>query len=148
MIEGVVIKKIEKFCDERGFFMEVLRDDDGLLANFGQSSYTIANPGVIKAFHWHERQDDLWFFASGMAKVVLYDLREDSPTSGQIQEIITGERNPLLIVIPKGVAHGYKVLGNKPAGLFYHTTESYNRSDPDEGRIPYDDPSIGYDWDS
>ncbi len=148
MIKGVVIKKIEKFCDERGFFMEVLRDDDGLLTRFGQSSYTIANPGVIKAFHWHERQDDLWFFASGMAKVVLYDLREDSPTRGETQVIITGERNPLLIVIPKGVAHGYKVLGNKPAGLFYHTTESYNRNDPDEGRIPYDDPSIGYDWDS
>ena len=44
------------------------------------------------------------------------------------------------------VAHGYRVLGNEPAGLFYHTTEVYDPSDPDELRIPHDDPRIGFDW--
>lgn len=143
-----MIKKLARFCDERGYFMEILRDDDGLLSRFGQSSYTISYPGVIKAFHWHEHQDDLWFIASGMAKVVLFDLRKDSPTYGKTQVIITGELDPMLILIPRGVAHGYKVLGDKPLGLFYHTTESYNREQPDEGRIPYDDASIGFDWDA
>jgi dTDP-4-dehydrorhamnose 3,5-epimerase len=38
------------------------------------------------------------------------------------------------------------VLGNEPAGLLYHTTEAYDPADPDEERIPFDDPTIGFDW--
>jgi dTDP-4-dehydrorhamnose 3,5-epimerase len=146
MIEGVRVKRLNRRCDERGFFLEVLRDDDGLLRRFGQTSYTLSYPGVIKAFHWHVRQDDLWFVASGNALVVLYDRREGSPTRGELQELVMGEQDPILLLIPAGVAHGYKVLGDRPVGLFYHTTHSYDREDPDEMRIPYDDPSIGFDW--
>ncbi len=141
-IEGVRIKTLVRHCDERGYFMEVLRDDDELLERFGQTSYTMAYPGVIKAFHWHEKQWDLWFMCSGEARVVLYDTRPDSPTFEQFQEIFVGEREPMLIAIPPRVAHGYQVLGDRPAFLFYHTTESYDRQDPDEGRIPYQI----YDW--
>jgi dTDP-4-dehydrorhamnose 3,5-epimerase len=44
------------------------------------------------------------------------------------------------------VAHGYRVLGNEPAIIIYFTTGSYNRENPDEKRIPWDDPDIGFDW--
>jgi dTDP-4-dehydrorhamnose 3,5-epimerase len=145
-IEGVKIKPLIRHCDERGYFVEVLRDDDGLLERFGQSNYTICYPGVIKAFHWHRKQYDLWFFCSGEARVVLYDLRPESPTYRRVQEIFAGEREPMLIVIPPLVAHGYQVLGDKNACLFYHTTESYNRDDPDESRKPFDDPEIAFPW--
>ena len=148
MIEGVKIKKLTKHCDDRGFFMEILRDDDELMTKFGQTSYTISHPGVIKAFHWHEKQDDIWFVASGMAQVVLYDMRKDSPTFKETQVIFAGEDSPSVIVIPVGVAHGYRVIGNKPVGLFYHTTESYNPDAPDEKRIAFDDPEIGFDWET
>lgn len=147
-IDGLIVKPLVRHCDERGFFLEVLRDDDGLLSRFGQSSYTMTYPGIIKAFHWHERQYDLWFMCSGEVRVVLYDLREGSPTYHQVQEIFAGGREPMLIVIPPKVAHGYQVLGNEPACLFYHTTESYDPENPDEGRIPYDDPDIGFSWGS
>ncbi|MBI4975459.1 dTDP-4-dehydrorhamnose 3,5-epimerase family protein [Candidatus Peregrinibacteria bacterium] len=146
MIEGVVIKKLIRHCDDRGCFMEVLRDDDKLLKKFGQTSYTVTYPGVIKAFHYHKKQDDLWFVASGMAQVVLHDLRKDSKTYKETQVIYAGEDNPLTIVIPVGVAHGYRVLGDKPVCLFYHTTESYKADSPDEERIPFDDKEIGFDW--
>ena len=146
MIEGVKIKKLVKHCDDRGFFVEILRDDDELLEKFGQTSFTLTYPGIIKAFHWHKKQTDLWFVASGMAQVVLHDLREDSSTKGETQVIYAGEAEPQLILIPPGIAHGYKVLGVKPVQLFYHTTESYNRESPDEERIPFDDPKIGFDW--
>jgi len=101
---------------------------------------------VIKAFHWHKRQKDIWFFAAGMAQVVLYDLRDQSPTAGKTQVLYMGVRNPTLVCIPEGVAHGYRVLGNEPASLFYHTTEVYDPSDPDELRLAHDDPRIGFDW--
>lgn len=145
-IDGVTVKPLVRHCDERGYFLEVLRDDDGLLERFGQSSYTITYPGIIKAFHWHEKQYDLWFICSGEARVGLYDIRPDSPTYKKAQEIFAGEREPLLIVIPPRVAHGYQVLGDRPVGLFYHTTLSYDRKSPDEGRIPYDDPEIAFPW--
>lgn len=145
-IHDVVIKQLVTHSDDRGFFRELLRDDDDLLRHFGQTSVTRTYPGVIKAFHWHHDQDDLWYVADGMARVVLYDQRDDSPTKGETQVIYAGEDNPVLIYIPTGVAHGYQVLGNKPVMLFYHVTKSYDPANPDEQRIPFDDPVIGFDW--
>lgn len=145
-IEGVLIKRLARFADERGYLLEVLRDDDGLLERFGQTTYTMTYPGVIKAFHWHKEQTDLWYVASGEARVVLHDLRGDSPTFRRTQVIFAGESQPQLIVIPPQVAHGYQVLGDRPVGLFYHTTRSYDPEAPDEERIAYDDPDIGFEW--
>jgi dTDP-4-dehydrorhamnose 3,5-epimerase len=45
--------------------------------------------------------------------------------------------------IPPGVAHGCRCLSG-PANLFYITSRLYDPAD--EGRIPHDDPTIGYDW--
>ena len=91
MINGVDIKKIKTHVHDRGNFREILRDDDKLLKKFGQASITVTHPGVIKAFHWHKKQDDLWYGVSGDAKVVLYDLRKDSKTKGETMEICIGE---------------------------------------------------------
>lgn len=147
-IRGVKIKKLVRHCDDRGFFQEILRDDENLLDRFGQLSMSKTFPGVIKAFHYHEHQDDLWFFPSGNAQVVLYDLRKDSPSSGVTEKFYMGEDNPALLLIPKGVAHGYRVLGNSPVVIIYFTTLSYNPADPDEKRIAYDDPGIGFNWET
>lgn len=145
-IEGVKVKQLVRHPDNRGFFEEILRDDDDLLRRFGQASLSMTYPGVIKAFHYHKRQDDLWFFPVGSAQVVLHDTREGSPTRGITQVLYAGEDNPILIVIPVGVAHGYRVLGPKPLMIVYFTTESYVAGNPDEYRIPWDDPEIGFDW--
>ena len=156
-IEGVVVKEltvhqdipdVDKKVAKTGFLMEVLRDDDDLLRKFGQSTFTVAYKDTIKAFHWHKKQDDLWFVASGKAYIVLHDLRKESPTCGTTVTVTAGEGDYKLIVIPVGVAHGYKVVSEEPALLFYHTTESYDQDDPDEERIPYNDPAIGFDWGS
>jgi dTDP-4-dehydrorhamnose 3,5-epimerase len=149
MIEGVRLKRLTKHCDDRGFFAELVRDDEPeLFARFGQASWSMSYPGVIKAFHYHEKQDDLWFFPSGNAQVVLYDLREDSSTHGETDVYYLGEENPVMLLIPKGVAHGYRVLGQKPATIIYFTTESYNRDHPDEKRIRWDDSLINFNWET
>jgi len=146
MIEGVHLKRLTVHSDDRGVLMEVLRADDPCFAPVKQTTYTEAYPGVIKAFHWHRRQVDIWFFVTGMAQVVLYDLRPESPTHRETNVIVMGERAPALLAIPEHVAHGYRVLGTKPAGLFYHTSDVYDPANPDEERIPHDDPVIGFDW--
>lgn len=155
MINGVQIKELKVHQDvpdrdedaaRPGFLMEVLRSDDNLLKKFGQTTFTVAYQGTIKAFHFHERQDDLWFIATGRAMIVLHDLRPDSPTKAETQVIFSGRDDYKLVHIPVGVAHGYKVLSQEPVLLFYHTTEPYDAKNPDEKRLPYDDPNIGFDW--
>ena len=148
MIEGVKTKKLNVFTDDRGFLMEVVKEGDDIFKDIRQTTYTETYPKVIKAFHWHKIQTDIWFFASGMAQVVLYDLRKDSPTHQETQVFYLGEKNPLVLLIPPGVAHGYRVLGAKPAGLFYYTTRAYNSKSPDEERIPFDSPKIGFNWET
>ncbi len=145
-IDGVLVKNLVRHPDNRGFFQEILRDDDELLRSFGQASLSMSYPGVIKAFHYHERQDDLWFFPVGSAEVVLYDSRDDSKTRGITQVLYPGQDNPILIVIPVGVLHGYRVLGSTPLMIVYFTTESYRPESPDEKRVAWDDPGIGFDW--
>jgi dTDP-4-dehydrorhamnose 3,5-epimerase len=144
MIDGVQCKPLQVHLDDRGFFMEILREDDPFFTRFGQSSYTITYPGVVKAWHYHAVQDDLWFIASGMAQVGLHDLRDDSPTRGQTDVFYLGDQNRALLFIPHGVAHGYRVLGSEPIGLVYYTTHVYNPRD--ELRRPWNDPEIGLAW--
>ncbi|MBI4050825.1 MAG: dTDP-4-dehydrorhamnose 3,5-epimerase family protein [Candidatus Doudnabacteria bacterium] len=155
MIEGVKVKNLVVHKDipdvdqpnvEPGILMEIVRADENLFEKFGQSTMTVAHPGTIKGFHYHENQEDLWFAATGKAVIVLHDMRSDSPTHKQTDVISAGRDNYKLVVIPVGVAHGYKVISEDSVIMFYHTTEPYNRSNPDEKVIPYDDPKIGFDW--
>jgi dTDP-4-dehydrorhamnose 3,5-epimerase len=75
-------------------------------------------------------------------------MRENSDTFRVTQVISAGTDDYKLILIPIGVAHGYKVISEEPVLLFYHTTESYSQDSPDEERVPWDDPNIGFDWES
>ena len=47
--------------------------------------------------------------------------------------MIYGVHSKRLSAIPIGITYDYRVLGNEPA-------------DPDQERIPFDDPTIGFDW--
>lgn len=146
MIDGVKIKKLTSHKDKRGYFREILRNEGNLLENFGQVSVSLTKPGVIKAFHWHKQQDDLFYVVSGEAIVVLYDRRKNSKTFGKRMRLEMHENKPRMLLIPKEIAHGYRVLGKKPLIMLYIMSKSYNPEKPDEFRIPHDDPKIGFDW--
>lgn len=146
MIADVEIKELKSHPDERGFFREIIRVTDSFFnEGFGQLSHSVMYPGVAKAWHVHPTQIDWWYVAIGNLKLVMYDLRENSPSRGVLQEVLLGENYPPRVVkIPAGVAHGCKVLGGGATHLFYVTSTVYNPEE--EGRIPHDDPRIGYDW--
>lgn len=146
MIEGVKIKSLKRFSDDRGYLSEVIKEGEETFIQVKQTTYTESYPGVIKAFHWHNNQTDVWFVVKGEAQIVLYDKRQGSPTHDETQVVYAGESNPAIILIPPGVAHGYRVLGSKKVGLLYHTDQAYNPSDPDEERIAHNDSVIGFDW--
>ncbi len=144
MIEGVQITPLKTFPDDRGYFREIARLGETALPNPAQFSATLSYPGVIKAFHYHQKQDDLWYCAKGMIQAVLYDRREDSPTKGETQVVPMGDLNPVNLFIPHGVVHGYKVLGADSALVIYATTHTYDPED--ELRIAHDDAKINFDW--
>lgn len=146
MIQGVAIRRLEPRADERGSLMEILRSDDEIFEKFGQCYVALNYPGVIRAWHYHRLQTDLFCVVKGMAKVVLYDDRPDSPTRGELQEFFLGEQNGIVLRIPPGVLHGYKTIGVEPSLLLNFPTEAYNRDHPDEYRTPYDSPQVPYDW--
>ncbi len=145
MIDGVEIKELQTYPDERGFFREIIRvTDDFFGEGFGQLSHSQMYPGVAKAWHIHKTQIDWWYVPIGNLRLVMKDLRADSPTYGALQEVLMGENYPAKVVkIPAGVAHGCKVLGSV-THLFYVTSKTYDPAE--EGRIAHDDPEIGYDW--
>jgi len=159
-VAGVMLKTLAVRTDQRGYFVEQLkrgdRSDDGQpfipAQPFAQMSRSLAYarggnpPELIKAFHWHRRQWDYWDFVQGNVRVVLVDLREDSPTAGRIQVVIAGQHAPRVIAIPPLVAHGYQALDLQDVILTYYVTEPYDPADPDEGRIGWQDPRIGFDW--
>jgi dTDP-4-dehydrorhamnose 3,5-epimerase len=148
LIEGVMIRPFDLWPDDRGYFLEVARMGQGLAAGFPaettQVSAALSYPGTIKAFHYHLHQTDLWVPAAGMFQVTLVDLRPESRTFGRKNTIYAGALKPWQLLIPPGVGHGYKVIGEQPAILVYVTNRLYNPKD--EGRVAHSDPSIAYDW--
>ena len=146
MIDGVCTKKLRIIPDERGWLMEMLRCDDGVFKKFGQVYLSTVYPGVVKGWHYHKIQTDNFTVVKGMAKVVLYDGREDSSTYGEVNEFFMGERNPILLVIPPLVLHGMKGIGTEPAYLINCPTEPYNYDSPDEHRVAPDSGEVPYDW--
>lgn len=145
MIEGVIIQELSTHIDERGFFRPVMRNHDRFYEEgFGQWSHTLMYHGVVKAWHVHRFQIDWWYVSSGVLKVALHDTRQGSPTFRKTMDLLAGDGfSPVCIKIPPGVAHGCKVLSSV-ASLVYLSSKPFNPSD--EGRIPHDDPTIGYDW--
>jgi dTDP-4-dehydrorhamnose 3,5-epimerase len=145
MINGVVIKELKTHTDERGFFREIIRATDGFFSEgFGQWSHSLMFDGVIKAWHWHKIQTDWWYVCSGVLRVGLCDMRKDSKTYKQTMDFLMGDVQAAQVIkIPPGVAHGCKTVQG-PVNLFYITSKVYNPAD--ELRIPYNDPSINFNW--
>ena len=148
LIEGVRVSAFKLWPDDRGYFLEVLRFGTGLVEAYPaattQVSCALSYPGTIKAFHFHRHQTDLWVPVQGMFQVALVDLRKGSRTFGARNTLYVGVLRPWQILIPPGVGHGYKVVGTDPGMLVYATDRIYNPSD--EGRIPYNNEEIRYDW--
>lgn len=150
LIQGVKAQPLAVWPDDRGYFLEVQRIGHGLAAHFPPATSQIAAamnyPGTIKAFHFHLHQTDCWTPVKGLFQVVLVDFRVNSSTFGARNTFYVGPLRPWQILIPPGVGHGYKIIGDGDGMLVYMTDQFYNPKD--EGRVPYNDASINYDWET
>lgn len=144
MIDGVKIVPLRQIADERGKIMHMLKATDPHFAGFGEIYFSCAFPGVVKAWHIHQRMTVNNAVILGRAKLAMYDLREHSPTRGELQEVFFGEDNYVLVQIPPGIANGYKPYGDGMAVMANCASIAH---EPGEMlRRAWDDPSIPYDW--
>jgi dTDP-4-dehydrorhamnose 3,5-epimerase len=118
MIQDLIIKKISQFSDERGWLGELFREDE--IAFRPVMSYlSVTRPGFIRGPHEHVLQSDFFVFAGpGDFELHLWDNREKSKTRGAYQKISAGSENPLAIIVPPGVVHGYKNISDTDAYCF------------------------------
>ncbi|MBC7928791.1 MAG: dTDP-4-dehydrorhamnose 3,5-epimerase family protein, partial [Bryobacteraceae bacterium] len=133
IIPGVEIETAALWPDDRGHFLEILRfgtgRGDAVSTETMQVSCALSYPGTIKAFHHHSRQTDFWVPAVGMFQVALVDIRPSSPSFGAKNTLYIGNLRPWKLVIPPGVAHGYKVIGSTAGVLVYVTNRFYDPAD-------------------
>ncbi|MEM2130527.1 MAG: dTDP-4-dehydrorhamnose 3,5-epimerase family protein [Candidatus Bathyarchaeia archaeon] len=141
MLSGIVIKQLKRIPDERGFFTEIFRDDwQDLIQNeeIKQANLSISYPGIIRAWHKHERgQIDYFIVIKGALKICAYD-----ETTQELAEIISTGENLQVVKIPGHYWHGFKVVSNESAMLVYLVNRLYDYNNPDELRKAWNDPSI------
>jgi dTDP-4-dehydrorhamnose 3,5-epimerase len=145
-IDGVEIVELKRFADDGGSMTELARLTEGhpeALAGFTvrQFNYSEIEPGVIKAYHLHQRQTDVWYVPpSDRMLLVLLDVRQGSKTEGARMRFTLGAGNSRLVRIPPGVAHGVRNLAAAPGRIIYFTDIHFSPEPAtcDEGRLPWD----------
>lgn len=103
----VKIKKLNKINDNRGWLMECLRkDEDKFNPAMIYTSFTKA--GEIRGPHEHKKQTDYFIFAGpGNAEFFIWEKQFEYV---QNNSFLVGEDNPVAIIVPPGVVHGYKAI--------------------------------------
>lgn len=116
-IEGVIYFDLARHDDGRGWLIELFRTDELDEANHPRMAYVSETlPGVARGPHEHVDQSDYFAFVGpGDMKLYLWDIREDCATFKNRSTQIVGQSNRKAVVIPPGVVHAYKNIGDDPA---------------------------------
>jgi dTDP-4-dehydrorhamnose 3,5-epimerase len=139
VVDGVRVIPLRRLEDGRGWFTELMRAS-ALPKPVRQSNLVYSRQGVIRGLHYHERgQSDLFACVQGMVRVVVLDR-----DSGETFTEDIGDENPAAVWVPGHHAHGYEALTD--CLFLYHVTEEYDRDDPDEREVPWNDPRVAHLW--
>lgn len=114
-IEGVIVKALDQYSDERGWLMEIYRVDSTPAEYHPAMTYlSLTKPGVARGPHEHIDQADYFCFAGPSDfKVYLWDNRPESPTYKARMTFVAGDSLPTVVIVPKKVVHAYKNVGTK-----------------------------------
>lgn len=114
-IDGIIIKDLVRNEDKRGWLVELFRKDLIDEDIFPDMSYmSLTHPGTERGPHEHIDQTDYFCFISSTFRLFLWDNRKESATYGNKMSLDVGENNSKVVVVPPGVVHAYKNIGDKP----------------------------------
>lgn len=148
-IKDLYVIKPKVFGDNRGFFLETYQKRDfealGLKYYFVQDNHSKSKKGVLRGLHYQKNYPQAKCVRVIVGEVfdVAVDLRKDSPTYGKWYGVRLSAENKLMLMIPRGFAHGFLVLSDE-AEFMYKCDEYYHPED--EGGIIYNDPDINIEW--
>lgn len=147
-ISDLRILKPSIFQDNRGKFIKTFNstffNQNNLNIDIKETYYSISNKNIIRGMHFQLPPYDhikIVYVPYGKILDVVLDIREGSPTYGQYYSTILSSENAKILIIPKGLAHGFKSLKND-TNVTYMQTSCYNQ-EHDYG-IRYD--SFEFDW--
>jgi dTDP-4-dehydrorhamnose 3,5-epimerase len=145
MIKGVEVTNRRIIPDDRGKIMHIMKSSDPQFNTFGEVYCSTVYPGIVKGWHMHKEMTLNYVVLKGNIKFVLYDGREDSPTFKEIQEVIIGENQYVMVTVPPFVWNGFKGIGLEEAIVINftdipHSAEEIVRMDPHHNDL------ISYDW--
>lgn len=115
-IDGIIIKDLIRYDDNRGWLIELFRRDMVGEDIFPEMSYiSLTYPGITRGPHEHVEQTDYLCFAGPSTfRLLLWDNRKESATYNNTMSLEADEDNPKIIIIPPGIVHAYKNIGGKP----------------------------------
>lgn len=149
-IVGPLLFEGSTFKDHRGFFVERFKKSffDQHLPNvtFVQDNFSHSLPGVLRGIHFQHTpaQGKLVTCLSGSIFDIAVDLRKASPTFGKFIAVYLSGKEPKWLWIPPGFGHGFSVVGNEPADVFYKVDAEYNASG--ESGILWNDHDLNIPW--
>ncbi len=147
LADGVTFYDVPTHRDDRGSVFEVFDPrknwhPDPLVFCY---CFTI-RPGYVKGWGLHKLHEDRYFVLSGEMKVVLYDVRPESPTYGEISAVVLTADNRRLMNIPRNVWHADHNIGGSEVIIINFPTIQYDYASPDKYRLPIDTPLVPYDF--
>ena len=107
-MEGVVIRELNVFTDDRGWLAELFRHDETDFRPV-MSYVSMTKPGIARGPHEHLDQSDFFCFL-GNFRLYLWDNRQGSPSYGEKFELDT-KGKPVTAIVPPRVVHAYKNMG-------------------------------------
>jgi dTDP-4-dehydrorhamnose 3,5-epimerase len=131
-LEGVLVIKIKKFHDERGYFSETYRHNSFEsigIPDFVQDNFSESKKGVIRGLHWQSvphGQGKLVSCLKGRILDVAVDIRRDSDSFGDHFAIELNANNGLMLWIPGDLAHGFQSLEDE-TWVSYKVTDYWNK---------------------
>lgn len=148
LINGLKILEPKIFEDIRGKFIKTFNDEffkeNDLDIEIKETYYSISHKDVIRGMHFQTPPYEhikLVYVLYGSIVDVVVDIRKDSPTYGKYFSTELSSDNGKILIIPKGLAHGFKSLEDNTNVTYMQTTCYAPNND---GGIKYD--SFGFDW--
>ena len=119
-IDGVTFTPLAPHKDHRGWLIELYREDELPPGQHPVMAYVSETlPGVARGPHEHVDQTDYFaFIGPGEFLLYLWDARAASPTRGHCMRVAVGQSNRQCVVVPPGVVHAYRNVGQTPGWVF------------------------------
>ena len=142
--KDLVIVKNKAFKDKRGYFKELLKEDE-IKKKFPFIVMSYSKKNVIRGLHMQTRNTQGKFVSVIKGKIfdVVIDLRKKSKTFGKKHSIILSDKNSKSLFVPEGFAHGFCSLDDE--NYVVYSCSKYRDTKSEIG-IKFDDKNLKINW--